>query len=258
MKENNFNKEDVLVSIIMPSYNSAKTIRETIESVLSQTYRNWEMLIINDCSTDNSVDIIREYCGKDSRIRMFNTEVQSGAPSLARNIGIENARGKYIAFLDSDDVWLPERLQNQVAFQESNNYDIVYSYYKKMSYDGVRSSRVIKFIPEVAYEQMLQVSQVSFLTAIFRRSVIGDVRFKTIQQEDYCFTLDVMKKGVVAHLYAEVTAFYRISKGSRSSNKFKMIGPHWDILRKHQNISFIASCYYMVTYFIFGFLKYIK
>ena len=111
------------VSVITPCYNAGVTIINTIESVIAQTYTDWEMLIVDDSSSDNSADVIKEYASKDSRIKYLRTEKPSGSPALPRNIGIENAVGKYIAFFDADDVWLPDKLQWQVDFLEKNGYD---------------------------------------------------------------------------------------------------------------------------------------
>lgn len=115
-----------MISIITPCYNAGKFLPETIDSVLNQTFRDWELLIIDDCSSDNSRQIVEEYALKDSRIRYFRTDTPSGSPSYPRNIGIENSNGEYIAFLDADDIWLPDKLDDQIKFMYSNNYEFVY------------------------------------------------------------------------------------------------------------------------------------
>lgn len=247
-----------LVSIIIPSYNSAKFIVETIDSVVNQTYRNWEMLIVDDCSSDDSVHIIKEYCNKDSRIKLYKTEKPSGSPALPRNIGIENAQGEYIAFLDSDDVWLSDKLEKQIAFMEKNHYQLVYSFYEKMNWAGARENRVIRTRLQSTYSSLLKSNSIPCLTSVIRKNIIGSVRFKQIPQEDFCFWLDILKNGVVGYNYQEVTALYREAKKSRSANKLDMFKGYWNVIRYHQHISFIASCYYMITYSILGFAKYLK
>jgi teichuronic acid biosynthesis glycosyltransferase TuaG len=250
--------EKHLVSIITPVYNSGRTIKDTIESVISQTFKNWEMLIINDCSSDNSVEIIEKYCAKDPRIKLFSTPTPSGSPSLPRNIGLENAKGDYIAFLDSDDVWLPHKLEEQLEFMTSNDYNLVYSHYEKIDSNGNRNNRRICTRSTSTYDTLLMSNAIPCLTSMVKRSAIGCTRFRQIHQEDFCFWLDILKKGLTAYNYPKVTALYRESEKSRSSNKIQMFIGYWDVIRKYQGRSILASCFYMVTYTIFGFAKYLK
>ena len=175
------------VSVITPCYNAGVTIINTIESVIAQTYTDWEMLIVDDSSSDNSADVIKEYASKDSRIKYLRTEKPSGSPALPRNIGIENAVGKYIAFFDADDVWLPDKLQWQVDFLEKNGYDLVYSFYEKMNWDGVRNNRVVRTRKKSIYKSLLKSNSIPCLTSIVKREAIGETRFKQISQEDFCF-----------------------------------------------------------------------
>lgn len=131
-----------LVSIITPSYNSAKFIGKTIDSVISQTYKNWEMIIIDDCSTDSSAEFIKTYEEKDSRIKLVQLKENSGA-AVARNIGIQLAQGRFIAFLDSDDSWLPEKLERQIDFMLFNDYSFTYTSYLKVDEGG----KVLGIVP---------------------------------------------------------------------------------------------------------------
>ena len=144
-----------MISIITPCHNSQIFLGATIQSVLSQTYPNWELIIVDDCSTDNSVDIIQNYARKDDRIKYFRTDKSSGSPTLPRNIGIEHAKGRYIAFLDSDDAWLPDKLEKQVKLFDDERVAIVFSDYEKMSEEGERNNRVIKAPMKVSYKQLL-------------------------------------------------------------------------------------------------------
>lgn len=247
-----------IVSIITPCYNGEQYIEDTIKSVISQDFPDFEMLIIDDCSSDGSARIIKQYSTKDQRIKYFKTSKKSGSPSLPRNIGIENSRGKYIAFLDADDIWLPKKLDSQVRFMEDNNLDMSYSFYEKIDWNGVRDNRIVKTRIVATYKSLLISNSIPCLTSMIRKSVIGDTRFKHIQQEDYCFWLDILNKGVQAHNLCEVTALYREAKNSRSANKLDMFKGHWNVIRNHQNIGFLQACYYMITYAISGFSKYIK
>ena len=246
------------ISIITPCYNAGKTIAMTIESVMAQTFSDWEMLIVDDCSNDDSAKVIKEFTDKDCRIKYFRTPKASGSPAMPRNIGIENASGKYIAFLDADDVWIKDKLTKEIDFAERNNYHLVYSYYEKMDWNGKRNNRVVKTAPVSTYRSLLKSNSIPCLTSMVSREAIGDTRFKHILQEDFCFWLDILKKGYTAYNICEPTALYREAKMSRSSNKIDMFKGYWGVIRKQQHISLIPCCYYMVTYSVLGFLKYLK
>lgn len=252
------NKMSPFVSIITPCYNAESVIAKTIESAIKQTCIDWEMLIVDDCSTDDSAKIINQYASKDNRIKYFKTKAPSGSPSIPRNIGIENSKGKYIAFLDADDIWLPDKLQKEVEFLEDNGHDLGYSYYEKMDWEGKRDNRIIKTRKTTTYNKLLKSNSIPCLTSIIRREIIGTTRFKQIPQEDFCFWLDILKKGYTAHNLCEVTALYREAQTSRSANKLDMFKGYWNVIRNHQHIGFIPSCYYMITYTIMGFAKYLK
>lgn len=145
-----------LISIITPCYNSGQFIAETIESVLAQTYTNWELLVIDDCSTDNSADIILTYTKLDNRIKYLKTENPSGSPTLPRNIGIKMAKGRFIAFLDADDMFLPNKLEKQLKCFDNDKVAIVYSNYEKIAYNGERDNRIIIAPKKLSYHKLLQ------------------------------------------------------------------------------------------------------
>lgn len=151
---------DTCISIITPCFNGAQTISETIESVLNQRYQDWEMIIVDDASTDASAAIIRSYTAKDARIRYLRTDAPSGSPALPRNIGIDNARGRFIAFLDADDVWLPEKLEKQVAFMTARNCPLSYSYYEKMDWQGNRNERIVRTRDLTTYGSILKSNSI--------------------------------------------------------------------------------------------------
>ncbi len=249
---------DTCISIITPCFNGAQTISETIESVLNQRHQNWEMIIVDDVSTDASPAIIRSYAAKDARIRYLRTDAPSGSPALPRNIGIDNARGRFIAFLDADDVWLPEKLEKQVAFMTERNCPLSYSYYEKMDWQGNRNERIVRTRDVTTYGSILKSNSIPCLTSMIRRDAVGDTRFKQIPQEDFCFWLDILKKGYTALNMCEVTALYREAPASRSSNKLDMFRGYWNVIRNHQRIAFLPACYYMMTYTVLGIAKYLK
>lgn len=249
---------DCKVSVITPCYNAANHLPEAIESVINQTFKNWELLIIDDCSSDNTEQIVNGYLKKDDRIRYFKTNRNTGSPSQPRNIGIEKSEGTYIAFLDSDDIWFPDKLEKQMRFIEGNNYDLIYSFYEKMTFDGKRSDRVIKTRKVTRYSDLLKSNSIPCLTSVITRETIGNTRFKQIPQEDFCFWLEILKKGIVAHNLCEVTALYREAKTSRSANKLDMFKGYWNVIRNHQRIGLLSASFYMVTYTILGLAKYLK
>ncbi|MCF0210542.1 MAG: glycosyltransferase [Bacteroidales bacterium] len=247
-----------LFSIITPCYNAGKFIEQTIKSVLSQTYTNWEMLIVDDCSTDNSAEIIKKYAEQDSRIFYYKTEKSSGSPALPRNIGIDNSKGKYIAFLDSDDLWLEDKLEKQYKYLTEHNCNFVYSNYEKIDFQGKRENRIVEVRKTTGYKDMLKVNSIPCLTSCLSRDLIGDNRFKQIQNEDFEFWLQILKKGSVAYNIGDITSLYRESENSRSSNKIKIIKSRWNIIRTREKISLIASLYYIIYYAFAATLKFIK
>lgn len=247
-----------MVSIITPCHNAEKFIGETIESVLKQTYDNWELIVVDDGSTDGSADIVKRYQEGDSRIKYFRIDKASGSPSKPRNLGIENSKGNYIAFLDSDDLWLEDKLEKQVAFMQKRGINLSYSFYEKIDDAGCRNDRVVRTRMLTSYRDLLKSNSIPCLTAMVRRDVVAEMRFKEIPQEDFCFWLDILRKGYVAHNLGEVTALYREAKGSRSANKLAMFKGYWDVIRKEQEIGWLACCRHMVTYTVLGFKKYLK
>lgn len=247
---------DRLVSIIMPVHNSENTIAEAIDSVLAQTYQNWELLIVDDCSTDNSIAVINNYLKKDSRIKLFCTDMSFGKPFYPRNIALKNARGRFIAFLDSDDVWVPSKLEKQLMLF-LYDVSVVYSFYEKISTDGKRVGRVVKSPLETNYKKLFLSDVIGNLTGIYDAVLVGKVYQKNVDQEDYVMWLDILQKGYRAKCYPEVLALYRVCKHSLSAAKFRNFKWQWNTYRKvfHLNIFYSIYCY--INYVIRGFIKYL-
>lgn len=246
-----------LVSIITPCYNAERFIHEAIESVITQTFPNWEMLIVDDCSTDNSALIIKEYQSKDDRIRYFKTSKQSGSPSLPRNIGIQNAQGRYIAFLDADDIYCPTKIENQLKCF-GDHVGIVFSNHEKIKSDGTRNNRVIVGPKVIDYQKALQSTYICCCTIIYDSYKTGVMQFQDVGQEDYVFVLEILKKGFIAVNTNTCEALYRIVENSRSAQKFEMAKRQWHVLRNIEKLSLIKTAYYFCHYAIKGTLKYIK
>lgn len=246
------------VSVITPCYNSESVIKETIESVLEQTYQDWEMLIIDDCSTDRSAEIILAYCKIHPRIKYMKTEFASGSPALPRNLGIKYANGRYIAFLDSDDLWLPQKLEEQLSLFENENVAIVYSDYEKMDMMGKRAGRVIKALAQTSYRELLKENVIACLTAVYDVNKVGKVYFSRVGHEDFVVWLSILKKGFRALNTNTVTALYREQNKSLSANKWKAISWTWNIYRNVENLTFLRSCYYFMHYAVRAGFKYFK
>ena len=246
-----------MISIVMPSFNVGGMIIESINSVLNQTYNKWELLIIDDFSSDNTLSFVEEFAKQDFRIRYFSTNQNTGSPSQPRNIGIEQAKGDYIAFLDSDDIWLPNKLEEQLTFMQKHGYDFVYSNYEKMSWDGKREQRIVKVKESASYKDILKTNEIPCLTVLLSRELLNDVRFKSVPDEDCVCWLDILKKGYKAYNTGKVHAVYREAKQSRSSNKFKMFKERWYILREIEKVSFVPAVYYLTIYAFRGLAKYL-
>lgn len=249
-------EKEPLVSIITPLYNSEKFISETIESVLSQTYENWEMIIVNDCSKDNGVKIVEEYSKKDKRIKLFNNEKNMGV-SFTRNRAIDLSQGIYIAFLDSDDLWHKEKLEKQIKMMEEKNISLSYTAYTKINEDGSLRGKIE--VPEkVNYKGLLKGNIMGCLTVVVRKDILKDSKFKQTKQEDYILWLELLKKVEFAYGIQESLAFYRVLNNSRSSNKVDLVKFNWKIYREVERLNLIESIYYFVIYLTRGIRRYLK
>lgn len=211
-----------LVSIITPSYNSSKFIAQTIESILSQTYTNWELLITDDCSVDNTREIVESYQRKDTRINFFQLKENSG-PGVARNHSIEMAKGRFIAFCDSDDRWYPEKLEKQLAFMQEKNCALSYTSYMVCDESNVITSIVVS-LSNITYAALKRDNGIGCSTAIFDVYKVGKMYFPDIRKrQDWGLWLNILKKIKVAYGMKEPLAVYRIQETSLSSNKLSLI-----------------------------------
>lgn len=246
-----------LISIITPNYNCARFIAQTIESVLAQTYTNWEMLIVDDCSTDGSYEIAREYAEKDSRIKVFRNEKNSGA-AVSRNRAIEASSGEYVAFLDSDDLWLPEKLERQLNFMQENNCDFSFTEYEHIDEDSRSLLKVARVIRHLSYTKMMLHCFPGCLTVMYNQVVTGKVYAQDIKKNnDNALFYPVLKKCRNAMGMQECLALYRIRRGSISRNKLKMIRPYITVLHNFEGHSKIVSYFCVLTHFLIKlFFKY--
>ncbi|KAA6310586.1 putative teichuronic acid biosynthesis glycosyltransferase TuaG, partial [termite gut metagenome] len=219
-----------LVSIITPTYNSSQFIKETINSILNQSYTNWELLITDDCSTDNSIEIISQYAQQDSRIKLFCLSENSGA-GIARNNSIKYAKGRFIAFCDSDDKWLPEKLEKQVAFMLKHEYALVYSSYFTCTENGKLEGKVL-CRPEVSYYDLVKENCIGCLTAMYDTKRLGKIYMPTIRKrQDWALWLITLKQCRYAYGILDPLAIYRLRRNSLSSNRLNLISYNIKIYR---------------------------
>ena len=247
-----------MVSVIMPAYNAGRFIEQSILSVVSQTYTDWELIVVDDCSTDNTAEIVQRYARKDNRIKYSRRDSPSGSPSMPRNEAIMLSKGRYIAFLDSDDVWLPDKMQHQLALFSNPDAAIVFSDYRKMDEDGNVHSRAITAPPKITYRKLLQNNYLGCLTVVYDTQKVGKVLFEKKGHEDYILWLSILKKGFSAYNTCSVEAIYRVGRGSVSANKFKVLKWTWDIYRNDQELGIASASYYFAHYAIKSMLKYLK
>ena len=242
------------VSIIVPMYNAEKFIGKTIESVLSQTYKNWEMLIMNDVSTDNSLAVVNEYAKKDDRIKVVNTEKNMGVVK-GRNHLIDLANGKYIAFLDADDYWHSQKLEKQIQFMKEKNAGISCTEYTRVKENGEKINEVV-IKSEISYTDMLKNNYLGCLTVMYDVEKIGKRYFKELEKnEDYVLWLEIVKDVKTIYGLKENLAYYRVLDNSRSSNKVKTAKVRWEIYRKIEKLPLLKSIYYFMHYAVRAVLK---
>lgn len=244
-----------LVSVIMPMHNSESYVRIAIDSVLAQTYEKWELIVVDDASTDHSRSIVEEYACRDNRVRLLINDTPVGMPYSPRNYGIKHANGDYIAFLDSDDVWLPNKLEEQLPLFSNSRVAVVFSDYEKINERGYREGRCVNTPRSVNYSKLLYSNVIGNLTGIFDVKKVGKVYFQPIHHEDYAFWLSILKKGFIASSTQHTHALYRVRENSVSSRKILVASWQWGIYRDIENISFWKSCCYFVVYAFKAFKK---
>ena len=245
-----------LVSVIMPVHNAGKYLEEAIRSVMSQTYSNWELLVVNDNSTDNSIDIANSLASEDSRIKVYDNPTPTGYPATPRNMAVGLAKGRYIAFLDSDDVWLPNKIELQLPyFEESPRIGVVFSNYEKVDEETNREDRVVKSRKITTYKKLLLGNVIGNVTAMYDVERVGKVYFSMVRHEDYAMWLSILKRGYVARNTGDVVALYRVSDNSVSSRKRALLSWQWRIYRDVEHLNLVKSVYYYINYAVRGFFK---
>ena len=237
-----------LVSIIMPCYNAERYIAQSIESVLAQTYDNWELLITDDASTDKSVEIISKYSKNDERINVLVPDEHQGI-ARTRNMSISRASGRFVAFLDSDDIWYPEKLEKQIKFMLDNDLAFTYSSYEIIDCQGKAKNKIVKDTGVMSYKKYLRNTIICCGTVVVDREKTGHFATPIIAtSEDMSLWLSIMRRGFDAHPVPGPLLKYRITPGSASSNKIKASADVWRVYRKLEKLSLLKSSVNFISY----------
>jgi len=244
-----------LVSIITPTYNCAKFIGEAIESVLKQSYKNWEMIIVDDCSTDNTKEVVQKYTAADERIKYYILDKNYGA-AIARTKAMELASGKYIAFLDSDDLWYEDKLEKQISFMRTYGYNFVCTAYEQIDEKGRVLGRVFRPKTKADYNRVLLSCPVGNSTVMYNVEKLGKFTVPNIRKRnDDALWLKMLKKEKYIYGMPDVLAKYRVRRNSLSSNKVDLIKYHWQLYRNIEHLSVFRSAFHIC---VWVFLKLFK
>lgn len=247
-----------LVSIITPSFNCASYIGETIESIIAQSYPNWELIVTDDCSSDNSREVIKSYADKDPRIKLLVLEKNSGA-GVARNNSIKAAKGRYIAFCDSDDRWYPTKLEKQIQFMQDNYCTLSYSSYDVCDEDG-NISGYVECLKKLTTSKIIRDNGIGCLTAIYDSEILGKHYMPSMRKrQDWCLWIDIIKSGGIAKGFQKPMALYRDRSNSISSNKIEMLKYNYEVyhtfLKKNPVISWSILIFRFLPYYFYKKIK---
>tara|TARA_B100000446_G_scaffold188212_1_gene221154 strand:+ start:3628 stop:4407 length:780 start_codon:yes stop_codon:yes gene_type:complete len=244
----------VSVSIITPLYNCSNFLHQTVQSVLEQTSCDWEMIMVDDFSTDNTLEVAQQYAAQDERIKLIQLTKNSGA-AVARNTGIEAAQGRYIAFLDSDDKWLSKKLETQLYFMQENNYPFTFAAYDKVN----ESDEIFGHVgvpSKVAYSDLLKSCSIGCLTAMYDTEFFGKVYMPLIRKrQDLGLWLKLLKKTKYAYGLKETLGLYKVRSDSISANKKSAALFTWRLYREVEQINLLKSIYYFSHYAVRGLLR---
>lgn len=247
-----------LVSVITPVFNSERFIEETIRSVQAQTYSRWEMLILIDAGTrDRTAEIVERCVREDARVRLI--QVPNGRNvSDARNFGFQEARGRFVAFLDADDLWLPEKLAKQVELMRRTGAVLTYTGFRRVTVGGEKEGREIAVPPVLTYSDLLKNNVIGCLTAVVDQAAVGPLCMGDDIHEDYSLWLKILRTGASARGVCEDLARYRVVPGSRSSRKLLMANWRWQVYRKNEGLSVARALYYYICYVVLTLRKHLR
>ncbi|HEM2814578.1 TPA: glycosyltransferase family 2 protein [Streptococcus suis] len=232
----------------MPTYNCGQYISKTIESILGQTYQNWELIIVDDQSTDNTKDIVYGYAELDSRIKYHLLSENSGA-AVARTVAMKKSKGEFIAFCDSDDLWLPSKLSKQMDFMEKNNISFSCTSYEQIDENGLSLGKIINSVKKVSYNRLLLDCPVGNSTVMYNVSKMGKFEVPNIRKRnDDALWLKMLKVEPYIYGMPDVLMQYRIRKNSISSNKVDLIKYHWKLYRDIEHLSIVRSVFHIMVW----------
>lgn len=253
-QEQNVSASVPVVSIVTPTYNAADYIAATIASVNAQTFQDWEHIIVDDASSDDTVGLLQEYAAKDPRIRVIALEKNGGA-AVARNTGIDSAKGRYIAFLDADDMWLPNKLTVQINYMLTTGAKFTYTSYQVVDEDG-NERRIVAVPPRVSYREVLRNNMIGCLTAVYDTEYFGRVHMPLIRKrQDLGLWLLLLKQVRYAEGLKEVLGQYRLRAGSLSHSKASAAKFTWKLYREVEKLPLPVAIYCYMFYALSGFAK---
>lgn len=246
----------MLVSVIMPTYNCARFIEESVKTVVNQTVTDWELLIVDDCSTDNTYQVLLPWIEKYPNIRYHCLET-NGGPAVARSEAMRMATGKYLAFLDSDDLWTEDKLEKQIRFMEETDSPFSCTSYRLMQEDGALEDMMRVPPKKTSYNSMIRLANpVGNSTVMYNREILGEFQVPPIRKRnDFALWLQILKKTQYCHGMPEVLTYYRLRKNSVSSSKTKLVKFQWQLYREVEKLSLFKSAWAMACWVIAKFLK---
>lgn len=236
-----------LVSVITAAYNAEAFIGETVAAVQAQSLGDWEMLVADDASTDRTAAIVEAAAAGDPRIRLIRLQ-RNGGVARARNAALAAARGRFVAFLDSDDLWLPQKLERQVAFMRKQDAAVSYTSFRRVDETGSRLGRPVPVPARLTYRQLLKNTAIATLTGMVDTAKTGPLRMTEARRDDYILWLSLLKRGFVAHGLQEDLARYRVVRGSLSSKPKRSAAWVWAVYRKVEKLGWLHAAWCMLHY----------
>lgn len=241
-------KKNSLVSIVMPAHDAEAYISESISSVQRQTHQNWELLVIDDASHDQTVQIVEKFQATDDRIQLYPLPANQGA-GFARNIGIKASKGDFISFLDADDMWKPEKLETQLKFMEENQAKVCYSSYDLVDEEGRSLGKRVNALEELPFSKLLKANYIGNLTGMYNAVALGKIYCPLIRKrQDWGLWLLAVQKAGGATGITEALASYRVRKHSISQNKWEMLGYNYQVYRKVMGFTAVKSAFWMLLF----------
>ena len=252
------NRPEIMVSVIMPAYNAEQFVEQAIRSVMEQTIPNWELLVLDDCSRDKTCEIVERLAAEDGRIVLLRNENNQGV-AKTRNRGLDQCRGSYVAFLDSDDVWHPEKLETQIELLKQANADLSYCAYEVINQDGHRVKKDYLVPQNIGFEDLLKENVIGCSTVVLTEKIAKTYRFKeAFYHEDYVLWLQILKDGYRTVGSREILAQWRYIENSRSFDKRRSARNRWKIYREYLGLSPVKSAYFFINYVLAGLKKYLR